>query len=211
MVGFKRLFAACRAGFRRNRLLYALLSMLLLIGFMFGFSSPAAMDEAAAGQCRQYIGDYLELLPAVDLDNFREFSRAFTFNALIMAAVLLSGLHLLGLPLIAAALFYKAFTIGFAMGFLLDYQGSSGLIILLFSILPQNLLFLLFALLAAGEAIAMSLSLWQPGAGISSRRRQSFSRYLAFSAVMFLGVLISALLQGYFSPLLLEFYHIVNL
>ena len=34
MVGFKRLFAACRAGFRRNRLLYALLSMLLLIGFM---------------------------------------------------------------------------------------------------------------------------------------------------------------------------------
>lgn len=210
MSSFKRLLAACRAGFRRNRLQYALLSLLLIIGFMFGLSSPSAMDEAAADQCRQYIGDYLQLLPAVDLDNFAEFSRAFTFNALIMAVVLLAGLHLLGLVFIAAALFYKAFTIGFAVSFLLDYQSRAGMLIVLFSILPQNLLFLLFLLLAAAEAVTMSLLLWQQAGGFSGQRRRLLTRYFTFSVVMFLSVVLSALLQGYFSPILLELYHILS-
>lgn len=210
-MGYGRRLLRYLAGeFLRNKLLYMLLFVIMVTGFAFGMAAPVSMDAETAAQCRAYIGDYLTLLPTAQIDCFAEFLRALRLNGAILAVILLAGLHLVGVPLIAAALFYKAFTIGFAAGFLLNYQSMRGFLIIVFSILPQNMLLLPLLLWAAGEAVSFSLLLWRGNNSFAAERRRLLSRYGLFSLALCGFILVSALIQGYLSPLLLELFFLIR-
>lgn len=199
-----------RPDWARQRVIYLPLLLTLAMGLAFGLASPVAMEPEQAERCRSYIGDFLELLPGARIDRLAEFRAALAQNGLLLLLILLFGLHLVGAPLIAALLFYKAFTIGFATAFLLAYQTQGGALILLLSLLPQNLILLPLLLRVAGEAAALSLTLWQQHSQLVSERRRVLGQYALFSLLAVALLLVSSLIRGYLSPLLLEFFFLLR-
>lgn len=98
-------------------------------------------------------------------------------NGALFAVILLSGLHPLAIPFAAAALFYKAFTLGFAASFLLAYQAGTGFWIIFCAMLPQNLLLLPFLLWLGGEAFSNALLLRRRRAAFACDTKRQLQHY----------------------------------
>lgn len=194
---------------RRNKLLYLLLLFILMTGFVFGLAAPVSMQPESAAQCRAYVGDFLTLLPDLEVDLRSEFLRALRLNGALFAVILLSGLHPLAIPFAAAALFYKAFTLGFAASFLLAYQAGTGFWIIFCAMLPQNLLLLPFLLWLGGEAFSNALLLRRRRAAFACDTKRQLQHYGLIGLGAAAAIFFSSLLQGYFTPFLLEAFYLL--
>ncbi|MEG1537258.1 MAG: stage II sporulation protein M [Clostridiales bacterium] len=194
---------------KHNLIVYMAVGALLFCGLLFGLAAPVTMEETTTEQIKTYIGNYLQTLPDASLDQVGELWRAFRFNGLLLLLVFLFGMHLLGIGGITAVLIYKGFTLGYAMGFLLNYQGISGFLIILFSILPQNLLFLPVLAYFSIAASAQSITLWQSSVFSFGDKKNNL---LLYGKTFFLSGVITflgAVLQGYLCPLLLKLLFII--
>lgn len=190
---------------RRSGTMLALMIFVLFFGFFVGFAAPTTMDEEAAQRTRLYIGNYIQALPEAGISPGAEAWQAFLLNGAMMLGLGLMGLHLFGLPICIAVLFLRGLSIGYAMSFLLDYQGSSGFVVIALSMIPPNLI--LLPLLAIGGVVAGNFSL-------ALARRQGISSFaLGVYGLRFLfllvGVGIGSLVQGYIGPLLLRLFFIL--
>ena len=186
---------------RRNKLLYLLLLFILMTGFVFGLAAPVSMQPESAAQCRAYVGDFLTLLPDLEVDLRSEFLRALRLNGALFAV--------LAIPFAAAALFYKAFTLGFAASFLLAYQAGTGFWIIFCAMLPQNLLLLPFLLWLGGEAFSNALLLRRRRAVFACDTKRQLQHYGLIGLGAAAAVFFSSLLQGYFTPFLLEAFYLL--
>lgn len=185
--------------------LLAVLVFVLVLGFFLGLAAPTTMDEDAASQTRLFIGNYVQALPEAGIKPGYEALQAFLLNGSLILGIGLLGLHLFGLPLAAAMLFFKGLSLGYAMSFLMDYQGTRGFVVIALSMLPQNLVLLPVFVVAALLAANFSLTL--------HRSKPLFGRDLAVYGMRFLmllgGVLIGSLVQGYICPLLLKLFFVI--
>ena len=202
MAGFVN---ALLANTRRGGTMLALMIFMLFLGLFVGFAAPSTMDEEAAQRTRLYIGNYIQALPDAGISPAAEAGQAFLLNGAILLALGLAGLHLFGLPLCAALIFLRGLSIGYAMSFLLDYQGASGFVVIALSMLPPNLI--LLPLLVIGGVVAGNFS------RALLRNKNTNSLALGVYGLRFLfllfGVGIGSLVQGYICPLLLRLFFII--
>ncbi|MCR4962985.1 MAG: hypothetical protein K6B40_03800 [Firmicutes bacterium] len=195
------------AHFQANCSLYAAAAALLFLGFLFGLAAPVTMDGASAAAVKGYIGNYLQTLPGGDFDKSAELLRALACNGVLALLIWAFGLHVLGLAGIAAVLVYKGFGLGYAAGFLLNYQGLAGASVILFGILPQNVIFVLLLAYLAVAAARQSLRLWGrdfPRAALENLL--SYGKALLRAAA---ALLLGAALQGYICPVFLHMLYVL--
>jgi|GEM_PF-5296135 len=194
---------------RSHLLQLAALTLVLLTALMFGLASSAVMEETAAERTRAYIGNYLEVLPAVEPDQAGEFQRALALNGVLWLALAAAGLSRWGLPLILAVLIVKGFTLGYAVSFLLGYQSGRGALIVLLSLLPHHLLLLPLLLLMSADALVAGgwFSRNRQGRGLPLQTYANWGRRAAlYGAVM----IVAALVQGYICPLVLHLLFLIR-
>jgi stage II sporulation protein M len=193
------------ANIRRGGTMLIVMIFMLFLGLFVGFAAPSTMDEEAAQRTRLYIGNYIQALPDTGISPAAEAWQAFLLNGAMMLALGLLGLHVFGLPLCAAMLFLRGLSIGYAMSFLLDYQGASGFVVIALSMLPPNLI--LLPLLVIGAVVAGNFS------RTLLRNRSTNSLNLGVYGLRFLflliGVGLGSLVQGYICPLLLQLFFII--
>lgn len=185
--------------------LLAVLLFALLMGLVMGLSAPKTADAEALERTRLMVGNYIQALPATYIDSWQESRQALLLNGGLLGAMALCGLHLLGLPLVVALLFAKGFSLGYAAGFLLDYQGVSGFAVIFLSMLPQNLLLLPIFIAAAYLAACFSLSLLSVRPLVAS----GLALYGLRFAALLVAVFVAALIQGYICPLLLKMFFVI--
>ncbi len=189
---------------RANLLLLAALTLIMLTALMFGLASSSAMTGEARERTSAYIGNYLEVLPALEPDQAGEFQRALAAGGALWLLLVLAGLSRWGAPLVAAVLFAKGFTLGYAISFLLGYQQGKGALIVILALTPHHLL--LLPLLLAMSADALVAGLWFTRRRLA-RRRLATADYGGWArrAGVYGGLMIAAaLIQGYVSPLILH-------
>jgi len=194
---------------RSHLLLLAALALVLLTALMFGLASSTVMEEEALERTRDYVGHYLEVLPAVEPDQAGEFRRALGMNGVLWLALAAAGLSRWGPPLIAAALFVKGFTLGYAVSFLLGYQSGRGALIVLLSLLPHQLVLLPLLLLMSADALVAGgwFSRNRKTRGLALEAYANWGRRAAvYGAIM----VAAALIQGYLCPLILHLLFLIR-
>lgn len=192
-----------RAELCGHGLAYMLLFLALLSGAGLGAAGPGrAQGEGLWGQSGAELGaylvDYLSLLPYAQTDAAAELRDFLLWNGLPLAVLLLSGLYMLGLPLVLAVIFLRSFTFGFTDAYLLSCGGAP----LCLALLPPQCLLLLLYVRAGRQALSLSRRLWRRE-GLAGNGRGQFLAYLRFCGLCLVPLLLAGLLQVYLPLLLL--------
>jgi len=188
---------------------YILFFLVFLFGLFWGFGAPDSMDPAKAGELNTFVQKLVEALPQSQIDNALEMKNAFIFNAFLMLCLWFCGITVIGIPLTLPIIFYKGFSLGFSIGFLIGGQALEGFVIVLLTVIPQNII--LVPLFFIGSMFAVSFSSYlirrprEGGGGLAG----VFAKYCGRFVLLFLGVGFCALLQGYLAPALLKLFFIM--
>lgn len=148
---------------------------LLLSTFFFltGISTGAFLELTMSPEEKSNLAVYLQqyiLTDSGSMDYPNPFFSSLSTNLLLLLIIFLAGLSALGFPAALAALAYKGTALGFCTGLIAETLKNKGVLIILTSLLPQNLLLIPAFILAAAAAINYGLF------SLSRRRNRTASK-----------------------------------
>ncbi|ABZ82929.1 stage ii sporulation protein m, putative [Heliomicrobium modesticaldum Ice1] len=135
---------------------YALALTLIACGTVTGAVSAKHLPPGQAEELQSRILQAFQEIRG-GVDHHALLQPAVAHNLETVGLILLLGLTVLGIPLIAAFLFFRGFVLGFAAGFLLLSRPEDGWFIILLALAPPSLVLLPALLLSGGMALAFSL------------------------------------------------------
>lgn len=185
--------------------LYLLVGSCFLVGLLFGFWGMNSLGNSQASTVQSLFEEIAAQYG--DEFNFAVSARqAVLKNLLNLGKIFLLGLTIIGLPLVLVIVFTRGFVLGFTIEFFCQAKAWPGSILAILAILPPNLLAIPAYILAAVAAIKFSLYLLRGRQlrdnSISEAILKYFFSMLAFSLLM----LGSALIEGYFSPVIIKLF-----
>lgn len=183
-----------------NRWQYLLLTLIFLIGFIMGNYKVFNLEAGVKSHLANLLTNYLSQDMPGSLKSQAIFLGAFINQAKMVFIIWLLGLTVIGFPLILAAVFYRGFSLGFTIGFLIHERGGAGVVITILSILPQNLIYIPFLLIWAVVGINFTIYLVK-GRNVSTLPLGTgLISYTALMAAFLLVFLIGAFIEAYLSP-----------
>jgi stage II sporulation protein M len=175
-----------------------------ICGILFGSIVAGQLnraDTAVLGQTVQRLLTAVaghQLAPASDLWWHRMVG-----DVQLLALIWLFGVSVIGLPFVVIAIFLRAFSVGFAVGFTVLHFGWKGFIVAAVAIFLHQLLSLTAILCAGVFAIRFSAGILRrvyPLPALST----AFLKYTALLAICGVVLMAGALLQAYIAPPLLH-------
>jgi len=190
---------------KENRGSYILISTIFIIGMLIGNYKVLSLE----GGVQEYLTDLIDRYVAND--NLAQWStqalfyHSFLNQAKIIAGIWFLGLTIIGAPLILTLVFYKAFSLGFTVGFLVYAKQGAGIVISLISIFPQNLVYIPCVIVWSVVALNFSLFIVRRG---RLKTGTSLSTALAYYTLLMLVYLliiaVGAFIEAALSPWLLK-------
>lgn len=174
---------------------YGLLSVFVVtyfIGVFFG----AALSLSISGEKGMELTGLVKSLSLKGKSPvlWQAFFSSFQNIAFFLLAVFLCGMMLVGFAFLFLVLFYKGYTVGFAVGFVCSVYGFKGLLICLLCILPQALITTAALFLAGKKAFDFSFSMFGIFLSKSQKHAQiePLSRY-CFGFLIYLAVSLGSM------------------
>lgn len=201
-----RFKALIKNHFLENPVLYILTLLLFLLGVAAGSFGVLILSPEQQKELAAFIDQYLTGLENVDdLDPSLLAQDAVFENIKIIGLIWFLGLTVIGIPLILALVFLQGFVLGFTAGFLIAQKEALGLLLALFSILPQNILNI--PALVIGSVSALSFSIWLIKGRFRGQQVSFGHKFLVYCSIMFLvalAVCAGGLVEAYFSPVFMK-------
>jgi len=188
----------------KNLWQYALLFVIFLMGTVVGVINATDLDGPTRTHLVQIIDNFLKGEDIGSQGGYRLFFTAFINQARVIAMIWFLGLTVIGIPFIFAIIFFKGFSLGFTLGFLIKEKAWQGILMATASVVPQNLLYIPLFLAWAVTGVNFSLCLvrgrFSRGSALGPGLVTYTGLMLVFLSVFFLGAFIEAFL----SPWLLD-------
>ncbi|MZP28430.1 stage II sporulation protein M [Heliobacterium undosum] len=185
--------------------LYALALALIACGTATGALSAKHLPAGQAEEMQSRIFQAFQGIKG-GVDYYALLQPAVARNLETLGLILLLGLTVLGIPLIAAFLFFRGFVLGFAAGFLLLSRPVDGWFIILLALAPPSLVLLPALVLSGGMALAFSLWLVRGRPyRVVPLRRALFMYAAAGAGTLVLGA-GAGLMDAYITPGLLRLF-----
>ncbi|WP_010284406.1 stage II sporulation protein M [Bacillus timonensis] len=208
---YKKIVAA---HFREHSSIYLFISVLFLMGVIFGAivvnSLNPIQKEDLFFYLSRFFGEVSEGTYANSTDMFKQ---SFLHNLKYVGLMWILGISIIGLPIILILLFLKGVVVGFTVGFLVNQMGWSGFLLSFVSVLPQNLLIIPTFIVVGTVAVAFSLKMirQQFMKRMNEPILQLLTRYsLLMIAVSFV-ILTASAVEAFASPVLMkEIIDVVN-
>lgn len=183
---------------------YILFFMVFFCGFIIGIFSIYSLENTQTLEMKNFLDQLFNGFAHTDINSAQEVKNNLIFNGSFILVIWFLGLSVIGVPLILPVLFYKGYTLGFCIAFILANQPAPGLLVLLLSIIPQALVILPLIFLGALAASLFSLRIIRGYGGAVSQFLESFGSYSIRFVALFSGIFVCALFEGYLSPLILK-------
>jgi stage II sporulation protein M len=186
---------------KENVSLYVFVSVLFVIGVVFGAVMVNALSLEQKQEMSRHLGSFFqEVNGGMEVDKGLSFQQSFGMHMKWILLIWLFGLSIIGLPLILILDFLKGVLIGFTVGYLIGQLSWKGMLFAFVSVAPQNLIIIPALLICSVSAIAFSIYMIknrfiQRKGGIY----QPFMRYTSITLLMGVLLLGAAVWEGYFS------------
>jgi stage II sporulation protein M len=186
---------------KENLSLYVFVSVLFVIGVVFGAVMVNALSLEQKQEMTRHLGSFFqEVNGGLDVQGGASFQQAFGMHMKWILLIWLFGLSIIGLPLILILDFLKGVLIGFTVGYLVGQFSWKGMLFALVSVAPQNLIIIPALLISSVAAMAFSIYV------IKNRFIQRkgtiyhpFMRYTSITLCMGVFLLGAAVWEGYLS------------
>ncbi len=189
---------------RENASIYVFVSLLFLIGIIFGAVIVNSMNFIQKQDLFFYLDRFFtEMLHGTVASSDSLFKSSFFYHLRYLLFIFILGLSVIGMPIIWILLFMKGVVVGFSVGFLVNQMGWYGLLMAAASIAPQNLIIIPVYLIAGSLAMIFSFSLIQKLVAKKIQQQPllpAFLRYSFIFVLLFLALNVAALIESFLSP-----------
>jgi stage II sporulation protein M len=170
------------------------------MGVIIGDYKVTGLTGGVKSHLLSLIDDYLKGGINADLDKQVILFNSFINQAKSIIAVWFLGLTVIGMPIILGIVFYKGFSLGFTIAFLVQEKAVSGVLISILSILPQNLVYIPLVIIWSVVGINFSVYIARGRAGSAVSLGGALISYTLLMIVFLLIVLAGAFIEAYLSP-----------
>jgi stage II sporulation protein M len=186
---------------KENVSLYVFVSVLFIIGVVFGAVMVNALSLEQKQEMMRHLGNFFqEVNGGLEVQAGASFQMAFGMHMKWILLIWLFGLSIIGLPLILILDFLKGVLIGFTVGYLVGQFSWKGMLFALVSVAPQNLI-IIPALLISSVA-AMAFSIYVIKNRFIQRKGTIYHPFMRYTSItLFMGIFLlgAALWEGYLS------------
>lgn len=183
---------------QNNRWQYLVIGLVFIIGLVMGSQKVDGLEGGVRDHLGQMIDHYLQEGRTVPHYGPGIFLAALTTQAKTVLAIWFLGLTVIGVPLILAVIFLRGYALGFTLGFLVQEKGGAGIVMILLTVVPQNLVYVPLLLMWAVIAVNLSAFLVSRTPGFSLGK--VLLNYCAMMTVFLLIFVAGAFIEAYLSP-----------
>ncbi|ADI01275.1 stage II sporulation protein M [Syntrophothermus lipocalidus] len=190
----------------RNAWQYTVISLVFLVGVMLGEINAANLAGGTRNHLIQIIDGFLKggVTASREGEGYRLFLTAFFNQTRAVGLIWFLGLTVIGVPFILAIIFFKGFSLGFTVGFLVREKAWLGGLISLASVFPQNLLYVPLTVAWAVIGINFSVYLVRGRFSRGLALGQGLVTYTGAMLLFLLILLLGAFIEAFLSPWLLS-------
>lgn len=193
--------AASAAAGNRKALLFS--AFFFFTGISTGIFLELTMLPEEKNQLAAYLQQYI-CMESGSMEYPNPFFSSLTANLLLLLIIFLSGLSVFGFPAALAAVAYKGTALGFCTGLMSETLRNKGILVILTSLVPQNLLLIPAFLLAASAAVNYGLvSLSSRHLAGKSSLREASQSYICAMLLLALLILVSCSVEAVLYPVVL--------
>lgn len=187
--------------------LYVFVSVLFIMGVVFGALLVNALTVEQSKEMAQYMGQFFQMIAQEeDLVGKALFLETFKSHMKWLLLIGLLGISVIGLPIILIMDFVKGVLLGFTVGYFVGQLSWKGMLFALITIAPQNLIVIPALIICSVTAISLSMFLvknrW------SQRRQGHMSQQFKSYAMMVLSLILivfgASLFEAYLTPMLMK-------
>lgn len=190
---------------QENPFVYLIIPAIFVCGFFYGTIGVHKLDANQTRDLISFVDGFINYLPTASIDASLETRHALISNLKTLFYIWFLGLTVIGIPLTMVIVFSRGFILGFTTGFLVQQKSFQGVLVILMTVLPQNLLFIPVLLIAAVSSISFSFFVIRGKfAGKTINLSKRFIGYTFSLVILGLFAVLSAFIQGYVSPSLVK-------
>lgn len=191
--------------FQDNFLIYFSLTIIFVIGIVIGAITIKVLNIEQKNDIITFLNSFFKTMDSSGLDNLSVLKQSIIDNFKTIGLVWITGLIIIGIPIIPIIIIFRGFALGFTVGFLVNEYAIKGFLFSILGILPQNLFIIPGIIAISSTGMAFSIN------GIKNKKNRlrnnkigsNIINYsiliLFFSIIVFIGTLIEA----YISPIFL--------
>ena len=192
---------------KENTLILFLLLIVFVIGISIGAFTVNSLNSTQKGELYNYINGFLES-KNINISQVDLFKQIFINYFKFIIILWFLGMTVIGMPLIFGLIGFKAFTIGFTVGFMLDvFTDARGILIIMSSVIPQTLIVLPCIVILCVSGVRLSLFLLKGGNQKRFKGNEVKVKLISHTlmAILIIGVIaFGALLESFVLPMFLN-------
>ena len=188
-----------------------LIYIILTIVFMIGISSGAiTINMINAEQKRElvkFLQSFFKLINEDEIDNILLIKQSFKNNLQTFVLLWFLGISIIGIPLVIALVLLRGFAIGFTVGFAVKELGLKGVVFSVFSIVPQNIIFIPWIIISSTFTLIFSIRFIKDKLTKNSKGTyiNSVMMYTLIMSILFIISLSGTIIEAYISPMFMKF------
>lgn len=183
---------------------YIIVSLIFVIGIFLGVLFVNNIQDTQKAEINTYLNNFISKFKEPDSVNNIELVKECMNEKVILAVVIwFFGTTVIGIPIVFGIVLYRGFCLGYTISACIASLGmSKGLVFILTALLLQNILFIpaILALAVSGFKLYKSI--------VKNREKQNIKleivRHTAFSLIMLLALIISAVIEIFISTSILK-------
>jgi len=175
--------------------------------FLLGISIGTFMELMLSAQDKNELFQYLNAnLFTENITSLPQiFINSLGNNLGLLILIALSGITVIGFPVALLSVAYKGITLGFSSALLLETLSLKGIILILLTIVPQNIILIPTFLLAAACAINFARdAISARKTGIKKNLTNNAGSYLVYYILFSIVLLAGCLIESFICPILLQ-------
>ncbi|MCA0982943.1 stage II sporulation protein M [Halobacillus yeomjeoni] len=197
-----------RNDLRNHMNIFVFIFVLFIMGMVFGAVIVNSMNFVQKQDLFFYLKQFFEQnMDTAGMTKMTLWKDSMFYHLKYMLLLFLLGISVIGMPVITVLLFVKGLVVGFSVGFLVNQMGWYGMLLSAVSIAPHNLIIIPIYLVAGSLALIFSLTLCRQLfiRKVHQPIIKGFVRYSLFFGVLILFLMLSSVIEVFFSNTLLEY------
>lgn len=187
----------------RFRILLIFISSLFIVGLLFGCMLVLFIPVDQQLELTDRLQQFFAQLAHDPIES--NLWSSIIQTLLISITIFLLGLTVIGTPLVLLFMFIKGALIGFTTSFIIQQMGGKGVVFVLYSVIPQNLIIIPVLILYSTSCIFIALYIFNNRIlKFQGKLRPHILSYTAASLVMTLILVLASLYESKLAPLLME-------
>lgn len=181
--------------------LYAVLLGIMLAGFVCGLLYITLISKVDKSLVKEQLSTFFQAIKTNQIDTVGGLQKSILGNTIYCVGMWILGMSIIGLPVICACLFMKAFSLGFSISSILSNYGFKGLLGVFTYTFPQSFLSMILCLLISFYAVSFSIKLFK---ALFLKKtinfKEAMQKYCKILGITWCGFLVTSLLEVYLAP-----------